>query len=231
MSPYAVIFDFDGTLIDSNEEHIDAWHQAFRSHGRDVPRDRIRSEIGKGGDQLVPAILGDDVSDKLTERLSKSHDDIFRGMARDRRLFLFEGALDLLDTLQRRWMTTALATSSKTAMLEEMQRSTGMNMLGRFDLVVTADHAARSKPAPDLIVAALWKLALPADRCIFIGDTVHDAEAASRAGVPFIGVTCGRCASESELVLAGAISVWRDPTDLLDHLDQVLAIGSLLTPS
>jgi len=228
MTPYAVIFDFDGTLIDSNEEHIAAWQEAFRAERRAVSHDDIRAEIGKGGDQLVPALLGD-VEDALVERLSAAHDNIFRRIARTRRLFLFDGALDLLDTLQRRWITTALATSSKTAMVEETQRGLGIDVLNRFDLVITADHAARSKPAPDLLMATLWKLALPADRCLFISDTVHDAEAASRAGVPFIGVTCGRCATESELVLAGAISVWRDPTDLLENLDQVLAIGSLLT--
>lgn len=228
MAPYAIIFDFDGTLIDSNEEHIAAWEEAFGSHGFDVPTERIRPEIGKGSDQLVPAILGPSTERQLAQALSAAHDDIFRRIARQEQLHLFDGAIDLLKTLQRRWLTTALATSSKMAMLEEMQKCVQAPVLSRFDLIVSADRAARSKPAPDLILATLWKLALPANRCVYVGDTTHDAEAAAHAGVPFIGLTCGRCATETQLVLAGAISVWRDPADLMENLDQALAVGELV---
>jgi len=228
MAPYAIIFDCDGTLIDSNEEHIDAWVEAFGNHGYDVPAERIRSEVGKGSDQLVPAILGPATDRQRAQRLGAAHDDIFRRIAREQHLQLFDGAMHLLKTLQRRWLTTALATSSKRAMLEEMQKSVQEPMLSRFDLVVSADSVARSKPAPDLILATLWKLALPANRCVFVGDTIHDAEAAAHAGVPFIGLLCGRCATETQLMLAGAISVWRDPADLLDNLDQALALGELV---
>jgi len=231
MAPYAIIFDFDGTLIDSNEEHIDAWEKAFGHYGYDVPPERIRSEIGKGGDQLVPAILGPALGRHFSQRLGAAHDDIFQRMVRKQRLHLFDGAVELLSTLQRRWLTTALATSSKKALLDEMQKSAEVPILKQFDLCITADQAARSKPAPDLILAALRKLALPANRCLFVGDTVHDAEAAAHAGVPFVGVTCGRCATESELMTAGALSVWRDPEDLLNNLDQTLAIGELVAQS
>ena len=112
-------------------------------------------------------------------------------------------------------------------MVDVTTESVGVDLVRRVDLVVGAGDAPRSKPAPDLLVATLRKLALPPDQCLFIGDTVHDAEAARGAGIPFVGLTCGRCATETELALAGAVSVWSDPADVLRHLDQVMATAQI----
>jgi HAD superfamily hydrolase (TIGR01509 family) len=225
MSLYAVLFDLDGTLVDTNQAHIDAWRQAFSNRGYDLSDECIRPEIGKGGDQLVPALLGPEGDRRDGAALRKGHDIEFARRAARQRFRLFDGALNLLDVLRRQWLQTVLVTSSSKPMLQRTLRSSDPSLLDRFDLIVTADDAERSKPAPDLVLAALWKLALPPERCLLIGDTTHDAEAAAQAGVPFVGVACGGCATEWELTLAGAISVWSDPADLLMNWESVASLN------
>lgn len=227
MGPHAIIFDFDGTLADTNEAHIDAWRTAFHDLGIDVSRERLRPEIGKGGDQLVPSVVGDSIDHEHGDELRTGHDRAFHRLARTQSLEVFPGAVQLLEKLRRRWLTTAIATSSKKQMLDATTESLGVDLMRRADVVVTASEGVRSKPAPDLLVVTLRKLALAPEECLFIGDTVHDAEAARRARIPFVGVTCGRCATETELALAGAVSIWLDPEDVLVHLDQVFATAAL----
>lgn len=230
MSTHAILFDLDGTLVDSNEAHIDAWREAFLSSGHNVPPERIRPHVGKGGDKLVADILGADEDARIGAHLRSEHDANFLRIASDNRLRLYPGAIDLLETLRRRWLKTALVTSSKRANVEATFRSAGVDLGSRVDLVVYADHVENTKPAPDLLQAALSRLSLPPDACVFVGDTVHDAAASLRAEIPFIGLTCGRCADTDELTLAGAISVWQGPKHLKEHLDQALATAATVQP-
>ncbi len=223
MSVRAVIFDIDGTLIDTNGSHVQAWQEAFRKHGHNVPPERISPEIGKGGDKLVPTILGDEGERREGDALRKAHTVAFLRIAKEHHFRVFPAVRELLADLKRRGARTALATSSKDEQMKAVEKSAGIDLKKLADLVVTASQAGESKPAPDLVLAALHKLGLPAKECLMIGDTAFDAEAARKAGVASVGLLCGGCSSEPALHKAGASAVYRDPADVLQHLDEVLA--------
>jgi HAD superfamily hydrolase (TIGR01509 family) len=218
----AVIFDIDGTLIDSNEFHIAAWREAFAATGHGVPAERIRPQVGKGGDQLVPAILGDDGERRDGAAVRERHEAAFLEAARREHFQVFPNVQDLLDTLRGRGIKVGLATSSKDKVVDAIQTSARIDLRALADVTVTADAADASKPAPDLVLVTLDKLKLDARECVMVGDTVYDAAAARRAGVRFIGLLCGGCATKESLESARARSVWRDPADLLGHLDAAL---------
>ncbi len=221
----AVIFDVDGTLVDTNQAHIEAWEEAFAAHGLQVPRERIRPEVGKGGDQLVPSIAGEAAERREGAAIRDAHDRSFLRSAREQHFRVFPGVPELFAALRGRGLLTALSTSSKKKFLEATENSAGSDLASLADVVVTADEVAASKPAPDLVEVTLGKLGVDAGRCVFVGDTVHDGEAARRAGVAFVGVLCGGTSAEANLRAAGARSVWRDPAELLHHLDEALAPG------
>ena len=216
-----VIFDVDGTLVATNDAHIEAWRRAFASYGYEIPRARILPEVGKGGDMLVPALIGDEGNAKDGEGLRKRHGEEYLAIVRRERVAVLPGAIELLETLRDRGTRTALATSSKVAHLEATLRSAGVDFRKLVDEVVTASDAESSKPAPDIVVAAIGELGLPADQCLFVGDTAHDATACAGAGVPFIGLTSGGNTRQS-LLEAGALGVWANPQDLLAHFDEAI---------
>jgi HAD superfamily hydrolase (TIGR01509 family) len=212
----ALIFDIDGTLVDSNGAHVEAWHAAFAAHGYGVTRERIRVEIGKGGDKLVPSILGEEAEERDGESLRERHSDEFLAIAARTQLRAFPRAREIFETLKRRGIRTALATSSSREHLEALGRSAELG-----ELLVNADDIEETKPAPDLVEAAVRKLGLEAEECAMVGDTPYDAEAACRAGVTCIGVTSGGN-DAAVLRAAGAISVWRDVAEIEARLDEVL---------
>lgn len=225
MTVEAVVFDIDGTLIDTNAAHIQAWREAFRMHNHNVPARRIQPEVGKGGDQLVPAILGPEVEKRDGKAIRKDHDNAYKRIAEQEHFAVFPGVKELFAALKERGLRTALATSSSQEQIDLVEKSSGLEVRKLADLVVTSDDADATKPAPDIVLAALGKLKLPPECCIFVGDTVHDVQAARLAGVPCLAVLCGGCFTEKALLAAGARSVWRDPADILEHLDKALASG------
>jgi phosphoglycolate phosphatase-like HAD superfamily hydrolase len=216
------IFDVDGTLFDTNPAHVTAWQRAFSRLGHDVAPERIRPEIGKGGDKLVPAILGQAVEEREGEALRTAHGEEFLRIADRGHFSVFPGVRGLFAELRRRGVRTALATSSKADHLESTLRSAGVDPRPLVDVVVTKDDAARSKPAPDLVEAAVACLGLPAECCAMVGDTVHDGEACRKARVDFVGLTCGGT-DRRALAAATARWVFSTPEELLIHLDAVLA--------
>ena len=223
MSLRAIIFDIDGTLVDSNESHVEAWQAAFAAHGHDVSRDRIREEIGKGGDKLVPSILGEAVEKREGEALRERQSEEFLGIAGRRQLAAFPRAREIFDTLEARGIRSALATSSSREHLEALGRSAGIDLTSLGEVLVNADDIEETKPAPDLIEAAVKKLGLDPAECVMIGDTPYDAEASVRAGVACIGVTSG--GNDAQLLLeAGAIRVWRDIAQVEEQLDELPAL-------
>jgi len=225
MTIRAFIFDIDGTLVDSNEAHVEAWHAAFGAHGHDVPRERIRVEIGKGGDKLVPSIIGEAAEARDGESLRERHSEEFLAIAGRRRLRAFPRAREIFDTLRQRGVRTALATSSSREHLDALGRSAGLRLSSLGEVLVNADDIEETKPAPDLVEAAVRKLGLEPEECVMIGDTPYDAEAACRAGVACIGVTSG--GNEAEVLReAGASPVWRDIAEIEAHLDEVLENAS-----
>ena len=225
MALTAVIFDIDGTLIDSNPAHVEAWVQAFGKFGYRIGADRVSVEVGKGGDKLVPSILGGSAEKQHGEGLREAQKDAFLALAGKTRLAAFPGARDLILELRRRGLRTALATSSSGEQLDGLFRSAGVDFRTLVDETTTADDAAESKPAPDIIQAAIRKLGLAPTQCAMVGDTVYDAEASRGAGVACLGVRSGGNDAET-LMRAGTRGVWRDTADLLGHLDQALTAAS-----
>src|SRR5262249_48895828 len=153
--------------------------------------DRIAVEIGKGGDLLVSAVLGAEAEKKDGGRLRQEHGRQFLDVARHTRFRLFPGAEDLLRRLRERGLKAALATSSEKSHLDATLASAGVDLSRHFDVVTTKDDAGTSKPAPDLVHAALGKLGMFPAQCAMVGDTPYDAAACLQAGVVCLGVLSG----------------------------------------
>jgi len=226
MALRGIIFDIDGTLVDTNPTHVEAWRRAFQRLGYEVPTERIEIEIGKGGDQLVPSILGEQASERDGDALRKAQKEIFLELAGDRSFRVFPGVAQLFDALRQRDVRTALATSSNEKHLQATTRSAGIDLPRLADVLVTSDDAELSKPAPDLVISAVEKLGFSPGECAMVGDTVYDAQASLAAGVTFLGVLSGGSTRET-LLEAGASGVWRDTGEMLSDLDRVLEMASL----
>jgi HAD superfamily hydrolase (TIGR01509 family) len=226
MALRAVIFDVDGTLIDTNAAHVKAWEQAMKSHDYRVSPDRIAVEIGKGGDQLIPSILGEQIDRRDGESLRKAHTTEFTKIAESTPLRAFPDVGPLLNALRKRGIKLAIATSSKKKELQTTQRSAGVDWTGDFDVIATGDDASQSKPAPAILEVAISKLKLSPAQCVMVGDTPYDADAARDAGAVCFGVTCGGANDEKILRAAGMRKVYRDPAEIAAHLDDAVRIAS-----
>lgn len=212
MSQQAIVIDLDGTLVDSVHHHVTAWHRALVAHGYDdVPMVRVHAGIGMGGDRLVPWLLGGPVEAEVQEELSERHAMLFRQIADDLRPT--RGARALLDDLTHRDVPHVVATSAGPR-----ERRILLGALGREDLpVVDSGDVARSKPAPDLLVAACDHLGIPPTEAVMIGDSPWDAHAATRAGMPCVLVRCGGF-DEAALREAAPVRVVDAPADLVAQL-------------
>ncbi len=214
--PKAVIFDVDGTLIDSVDLHAKAWQDAFREYGRDIPFDDIRGQIGKGGDQLMPVFLGNDDIEAWGEELEERRGEILKERYLPQ-VKAFPGVRALFECLQAAGLRIALASSAKEDELETYKKVADIE-----DLIheqTSSDDAESSKPHPDIFLAALDRLGNPNPQDVLvIGDTPYDAEAAQKAGLRTIGVLCGGF-PEGSLRDAGCIAIYRDPADLLAQFD------------
>jgi HAD superfamily hydrolase (TIGR01509 family) len=221
-----MIIDIDGTLLDTNPAHVEAWRLAFERLGYDVPRQRIEVEIGKGGDLLVPSILGEDGEKRHGEPLRKAQKEEFLSIARRERFRVFPCVPELFQALRQRAIQTALATSSDRKHLQAMCDSAGIDLPSLADVLVTKADIETSKPAPDAIIVAWEKLGLAPSECAMVGDTVYDGQACRGAGVVFLGLLSGGT-SEHVLLGTGACGVWRDSGHLYADLDHALELASL----
>jgi HAD superfamily hydrolase (TIGR01509 family) len=221
----AVLFDLDGTLVDTNDMHVRAWHTALRSHGFHVAPDRIAVEVGKGGDQLVPDLLGESAEREAGEALRRAHGETFTRLAEREGILAMPGARQLIAVLRDRGLAVAIATSSNANTLAVIERASGVAWRSLVDAVTSADDAARSKPAPDIVHAATDRLGVGPAECAMFGDTPWDAQAAKLAGVTLIGLRCGGNPDRA-LLRAGARAVYQDPAAVLARLDEVLQRAS-----
>jgi HAD superfamily hydrolase (TIGR01509 family) len=205
-----VLFDVDGTLLDTNYLHVLAWWRAFVDTGHGpVPMAAIHRAIGIASGELVRHLLGED-DDSAVD----AHGERYEPLREHVRAF--PRAADLLRACAGRGLTVVLATSGRESDLEWMQPA-----IGAEDAVAGATTSAAvesAKPAPDLLQAAVRDHGLDPERTLVVGDAVWDVEAARKAGLPCIGLTCGGIGAD-ELREAGAEVVYRDPADLLEHLD------------
>jgi HAD superfamily hydrolase (TIGR01509 family) len=212
----AVIFDIDGTLIDSVDLHAQAWQQALGHFGYDFPFDRVRSQIGKGGDQLLPALLPADVVEREGKEIEKYRAELFKREFLPR-VRAFPAVRELFERIKADGKRIALASSAKGDELEKYKKIA--NIADLVDAETSSDDAEQSKPHPDIFEAALERLGqISPERVVVIGDTPYDAEAAGKAGLRTIGVLCGGF-PEADLRAAGCIAIYRDPADLLARYD------------
>ena len=221
-----IIFDIDGTLVDTNPAHVDAWRRAFQRLGYDVPVSRIVVEIGKGGDLLVPSILGEEAEKRQGETLRKLQKEEFLAIAERESFRVFPCVPELFHALHERKIRTALATSSDKKHLSAVCRSAGLDLPSLADILVTKDDAEASKPEPDLVLVAWETLAVGPTECAMVGDTIYDGQACQAAGVVFLGLESGGTRSEA-LLEAGARRVWQDTGHLYADLDHALDLAAL----
>lgn len=210
-----VIFDVDGTLVDSVDLHTQAWVETLRHFGYPVGFDEVRSQIGKGGDQLVPVFVPAGDRERRQEEIEQFRHALFKRSYMDK-VRGFPAVPELFRRLRETGRKIALASSAKGDELERYKKIAGIE--GLADVETSSDDADRSKPHPDIFQAALDKLGMgAAEAVVVVGDTPWDALAATRAGLPVIGVLCGGF-PEADLRAAGCREIYRDPRDLLDRL-------------
>ncbi|GAB2919729.1 HAD family hydrolase [Rhodococcus aerolatus] len=203
-----VLLDIDGTLLDSSYLHGVAWLRAFRDHGYDVTSARVHRAIGLGDDHLVPHVV-----DRDDPAVADAHGERFAELQPEVRAL--PGAAELVRRCAQD-RRVVLATSGKAKDLDWM-----LDTIGARDAIAgstTADDVADTKPAPDVLTAALTAHDLDPAATVTIGDSVWDGQAAQAAGVTFVGLLCGGF-SAAELRRAGAVATYEDPADLLARYD------------
>jgi HAD superfamily hydrolase (TIGR01509 family) len=211
--PPAAIFDIDGTLVDTNYQHVIAWYRAFKRHEIVLPLWRIHRHIGMGGDQVVAALAGDDVERKRGDDIRAAEKELYFELISE--VEPFAGARGLIERLKDRGHTVVLASSAKP---EEVDRY--LDLLDARDLAdgwTTSADVEATKPHPDLVVAAVEKAG--GGEAVMVGDTPWDCESARGAGVPTVCVLTGGF-SEQELRGAGAVAVFESIAQLADGLDE-----------
>jgi len=207
----AVLFDVDGTLIDSNGAHAVAWATALREHGISISAIEIRPLIGMGADKLLPTAAGIDEQTPLGRALGKRKKAIFDSLLPT--LVPTPGARSLVAYLRDQNVDLVIATSAPDREMDAVLERAGVKDL--FPKRTSKDDAASSKPDPDIVDAALQKSHAPRDRTVMVGDTPYDVEAAQRAGIAVIALRCGGYWSDRDF--AGALDVFDDPAALLAH--------------
>ena len=214
--PNAVIFDVDGTLIDSVDLHARAWQDAFREFGHEIAAEKLRGQIGKGGDELLPVFLPKDEVEATGKALNERRSEIFKERYLSH-IKPFPMVRELLERIRADGMQIALASSAKEDELEAYKKAAHIEDL--LQAQTSTDDAEKSKPNPDIFKAAMQRLGgVDPAQVVVIGDTPYDAEAAGKAGLHTIGVLCGGWPADA-LRRAGCIATYRDPADLLAQYD------------
>lgn len=214
MGLQAVILDVDGTLILSNDAHAQAWVEAFAAYGYEVPFENVRPLIGMGGDQVIP---------KMVPGLSSEEGDGKAISERRKELMLnrfgptlapAKGARELLLHMQQEGLQLIVASSATHEELSVLLKAAQVDDL--LHEVTASGDAESSKPAPDIVEAALSKLNMEPSQVVMLADTPYDIQAASGCDVGVIAVRCG---GFDDSQLAGALAIYDDPADLLAHYD------------
>jgi HAD superfamily hydrolase (TIGR01509 family) len=218
-NPVAFLFDLDGTLVDSVYNHVRAWHLALRENGIELSVWRIHRKIGMSGGLFTAQLqreIGRPIDEATRQRLRDRHAELFRELSKD--VPPLPGAVELLQTLTKLELPWAIATSGRMLTAETNLRSLGVDP--ERATVVTRDMVRYAKPDPDLFVEAAKRLGTSSQGSYVIGDSIWDMIAAARCGALGIGLLSGGYGAE-ELMSAGALRVYADPADMLDHLDEI----------
>lgn len=211
-----LLSDIDGTLVDSNCLHAESWRRTFEHFGIEVGLDEAWSQIGKGGDQLIPVFVPAEERKRLEDDIQQFRSNLMKREYMPRFVPFAKGR-KLLARVKRSGIKIVLATSANAEDLTFYKRLVEIEDL--VEEQATSSDAKRSKPAPDIFAAALEKSGVGAADAIAMGDTPYDAEAAGKLGIPTIGLTCGGWKA-SDLLAAGCAQVFRDPEHLLAEFDR-----------
>lgn len=216
----AVIFDVDGTLLDSVDLHALAWHEALARFGHDVSLERARTQIGKGGDKLIPMFLSDqeqrDHGEELEDWRGKRFKSEYLPLLRP-----FSAVPDLLGRVRRAGLRVAVGSSAKGDELETYLEIAGIADL--IDVKASSEDADRSKPSADIFEAVLQRLEMQGRDAVAIGDTPYDAEAAVKAKITPVGVLSGGF-TEASLRQAGCVAVYAGPAALFTGFAQSIIV-------
>ncbi|MDX6363236.1 MAG: hypothetical protein QOC85_2246 [Streptomyces sp.] len=218
----AALFDVDGTLVDTNHLHVTTWWEAFRQAGHEVPMHAVHRAIGLGSEDLVAHLLGEGRDSDEVDALSQAHKTLYATYFE--RLPALQDAGRLLRRLAGDGWAVVLATSAGGAELGALRRAIDAD--DAIKATASADDVEHGKPAPEPVEHALELAGVPAERAVFVGDTVWDMRAATKAGVRSVGVLSGGI-PRADLEEAGAVAVYRDVAQLFAELaDSPLAPGS-----
>jgi HAD superfamily hydrolase (TIGR01509 family) len=209
-----LLLDVDGTLVDSNDLHTEAWLEALAQQGFRCEFAQVRPLIGMGGDKVTPLLTGHEADSEPGKQLGKLRSKLFLERYLPR-VKPFPQARELLEALRTRGHQLVIATSAKDEELAGLLERGGI-----ADLVpsrTSSDDADSSKPDPDIVLAALHKAKARPEQTLMLGDTPYDLQAATEAGVGFIGLRCGGYGDDA---LRGALAVYDDPSELLRELSR-----------
>jgi HAD superfamily hydrolase (TIGR01509 family) len=204
-----VVLDVDGTLMDTNYPHVEAWARAFEEVGQRVPRARIHKQVGKGSDKLISELIEDE---EAFEKVDELHGEIYMDL--QRHAYPLPGARELISSLAERGYEVWLVTNAKPEELEQYLDQ--LETEGKLSGIVKAAEVEEPKPASDVFELALEKAGGDAGEILAVGDAVWDVEAAAKAGIRTIAVLSGGAFSEEELEEAGAVAVYHNCAELLD---------------
>jgi HAD superfamily hydrolase (TIGR01509 family) len=215
-SPSALVFDLDGTLVDTVETRIAAWIQALDDAGFPTDRETLAPLIGVDGKRLaseVAAIAGRPIDDRTAEEIDRRSGELYQRLNRSPRPL--PGVPELVEVVEARGIEWAIATSSRK---EQVATSVAALELEREPTIVDASHVKHAKPEPDLLLLAARQLRLEPARCWYIGDSTWDMVSAVAAGMIAIGVTAGSAVDEAALSGAGAATVVETLAEIGDAL-------------
>jgi HAD superfamily hydrolase (TIGR01509 family) len=204
-----VVLDVDGTLMDTNYLHTEAWARAFEEVGHRIPRARLHKQIGKGSSLLIREFVEDEETE---ERIDELHSEIYAELQEYGHPL--PGAKELISSLRERGYEVWFVTSAKDEELEHHMQE--LEAEGRISGVVNSSAVENPKPAPDIFELALQKAGASPDETVAVGDAVWDVEAADAAGIRTVAVLTGGAFSRQELEEAGAVAVYEDCAELLD---------------
>jgi len=211
--PGAVLFDIDGTLVDSSYLHVNAWMRAFRAVGHPMDAWRIHRGQGMGSSELLATLLGE-AAEQVGSQAKAHHSEHYQRTSDQLRAF--DGARELVAAVARRGAAVVLATSAAPEELELLRSI--LDIEDAVAEITAAEDVQVAKPAPDLVHVALQRAGVSPERAVYVGDTVWDVKACGKAGVTCVGVLTGGI-SAAELTEAGAVAVYEDCRVLLRELD------------
>lgn len=211
----AVLCDLDGTLVDSNKLHAEAWQRAFQHFGITVSLEDALHQIGKGGDHLLPVFVPKEHLDRIGKQIEEYRKQLFESEYFSQ-VKAFPGARELLAKMKEAGLRVAIASSASKDDLKRIKKIA--NITDLVEEETSSDEAERSKPSPDIFQTTIERIGVSAGEALALGDTPWDIKAARQAGIATVAVTSGGW-QEDELHEAGALATYRDVAEIVDHFD------------